>query len=55
MYIIRSTIEKDDITDRPLYWSNEDGWVDWTNATVFTNAEREVFQWLPLGGEWVEI
>lgn len=24
-----------------LYWSNEDGWVDYESATLFTNMERQ--------------
>lgn len=28
--------------DEPLYWSNEDGWVDLTTATVFREDEFPV-------------
>ncbi len=34
-------------TDAPLFWSNEDGWVDLPAATVFTVKETTEFN-LPL-------
>jgi hypothetical protein len=49
---VRSKVEVDDETGEPLYWSNEDGWVDRESATPFTPAEAEVFQ-LPADSYWV--
>ena len=44
----------------PLYWSNEDGWVDVKSATRFTEEESKLLQ-LPISddedypAQWVEI
>jgi len=35
-----------------LYWSNDDGWVDKSSATLFDNAEREEYPHIPKGGQW---
>ena len=35
----------------PLYWSNEDGWVDLSMATLFSDHDRNERR-LPIGGEW---
>lgn len=58
---IRATCERDSETDEPLWWSNEDGWVDEASATTFTDREREYLR-LPVhrlhdgavvpAGEW---
>ncbi len=41
--------------DEPLYWNNEDGWVDWISATVFTQNERDRFN-LPVDGSaWEQV
>ena len=32
--------EKDPETDAPLFWSNVDGWVWLSEATIFTDDER---------------
>ena len=37
--------------DKGLWWSNEDGWVDYPSATWFTRKERFTYS-LPIGGEW---
>jgi hypothetical protein len=51
-YRIKSIVERDDITNQPLYWSNEDGWVDKGSATVFSKEEYLTTPYLPLGSEW---
>ena len=52
-YLIRSLVEKDD-DGRELYWSNDDGWVDKTSATVFTGLEHEEFRFnIPKRAVWV--
>lgn len=39
----RIASEMDDNGDR-LYWNNEDGWVDYDSATLFTNMERQTLR-----------
>lgn len=34
-----------------LYWSNEDGWVNYSSATHFTEQEMKKFS-LPIDGKW---
>lgn len=51
-FVIRSTGERDDETGRPLFWSNDDGWVDRNSATVFSQDEAASKR-LPMAGEWV--
>ena len=53
VYLIRSTTEYGWGGKRdPLYWSNEDGWVDKANATKFKAWEIWHLR-LPIGGVWV--
>jgi hypothetical protein len=51
-WVIRSTKEYGwgGVKD-PLYWNNEDGWVDKGSATVFGPIERLQVR-LPIGGVW---
>jgi len=51
--IIRSISEIDQETFEPLYWSEDDGWVDLYLATRFPEEEALLFLNLPCGGEWV--
>jgi hypothetical protein len=51
LYKIYSKEEKDDETNEPLCWSNEMGWVDRKDATIFTEKQKEWIN-LPLGGMW---
>jgi len=46
--------EKDTTNDEPLFWSNDQGWVDLASAAVYTEDEvkSEAFT-LPISGEWV--
>ncbi len=48
IYRIRATRERDD-NGCALYWSNADGWVDFSSADTF--AARDGLR-LPIGGEW---
>lgn len=42
-YLLMSSVEKDE-DGSPLYWSNDDGWVDMQSATEFTEKEaKEMF------------
>ena len=51
-YVISGYVDSEDGT---LYWSNEDGWVFLSDATVFTKAERETLN-LPEGeAEWIAL
>lgn len=34
-FVIVSTVEKDDETNEPLYWNNDQGWVNFDAATRF--------------------
>jgi hypothetical protein len=38
----------------PLYWSNDDGWVDRGSATIFTQLEA-IHLNLPMGGCWERV
>ena len=51
-YVIRSTEARDDEYGYPLFWSNDDGWVDRPSATVFSEEETKDPH-IPLSGEWV--
>lgn len=37
--------------DRNLFWSNEDGWVEYYSADSFNDDEKDTLN-LPLEGEW---
>ena len=52
-FVIKSTKEVDDETSRPLYWSNDFGWVseDSEDVTMFDDYERTGLN-LPINGEW---
>jgi hypothetical protein len=53
-YAIRSLDEFDD-DGAPLWWSNEDGWVDIGSSTRFLEEELSALH-LPLGNcEWVVV
>tara|TARA_Y100000034_G_scaffold127663_1_gene180914 strand:- start:1019 stop:1420 length:402 start_codon:yes stop_codon:yes gene_type:complete len=54
IYIIRGTTknETDPLEGYPLYWSNEDGWVDYDSADQFSQEERDKLN-LPMNGEWM--
>ena len=38
----------------PLFWSNQDGWVEASTADVFTDEEKAGLN-LPLDGSWIHI
>lgn len=42
--------EHDEHSD-PLYWSNDQGWVDRDSCDVFDQTERDTLR-LPVGGTW---
>lgn len=48
--------DQDSCEDDPVFWSNEDGWVDRDSASIFTPSAAASAQ-LPLGGTpvWVEV
>lgn len=50
-YMIRALSERDETTNRSLYWSNVDGWVDIRSADEFTPTQRLNLN-LPIGGIW---
>ena len=36
------------------YWNNDTGWTEIKRtATRFTEEEKNKYQWLPLGGQWM--
>lgn len=44
-------------SDNNLYWSNEDGWIEFgilENATIFTEDEMDNLP-LPMDGQWVSV
>ena len=52
-YFVRSVDEVDD-DGVLLYWSNEFGWVNLSEAEIFTSDEMLEFD-LPMGGRWEKI
>lgn len=50
MYVIWNGTNDDDWEE--LFWSNENGWVNFPSATLFTEEEKEKFN-LPEQGIWV--
>jgi hypothetical protein len=55
-FVIVDYTTKDDATDEPLFWSNEDGWVslDTPSVLMATATETGTLS-LPMGGnvEWM--
>lgn len=51
-YFIMSKEERDFEKDVPLFWNNEDGWVNFDSATEFSEQEQKEFH-LPLNSKWV--
>lgn len=49
LWVIRYSRESGQ--EEPLWWSNDDGWVDARSATVFTDEQHLVLR-LPLQGKW---
>lgn len=49
-YVVVSVDQKDDETGEPLYWSNLQGWVGFSAASVFDSQDYN----LPVGGSWEE-
>jgi len=52
-FVIVSTSEVNE-EDKPLYWSNNAGWVDLCNADEFSKKERNSLN-LPIDGKWAEL
>ena len=38
-----------------MYWSNDQGWVDLSSATIFTAEEQAIFGLPSPDGSWVEL
>lgn len=53
MYVIRSKSEFDD-DNIPLYWNNQYGWVNISEAEYFSQDEKDIFN-LPINGYWENI
>lgn len=49
--VIKSKFQED---GESLYWNNKQGWVDYDNATVYSQEESQRFK-LPTDGKWVEV
>jgi hypothetical protein len=46
----------DPLDDQPLFWSNQDGWVDLSSAEAYTEAEVKSGKFdLPYCGEWINL
>jgi hypothetical protein len=56
-YVIVDFTATDFVTDEPLFWSNEDGWVSLDTPSVLkaTATETEEQGHLPMGGDvqWI--
>lgn len=53
-YVIVDNGNLDSETGKPLFWSNDDGWVDFESSTIFSEAEMLSLM-LPMGSqvEWM--
>lgn len=51
-YVIKE-VDSQHKTDGDWYWSNDYGWVDIFEASIFNESEFNDFD-LPIGGAWVE-
>lgn len=53
-YVIVDRGQFDEETQTPLFWSNQDGWVDFRSSTIFSEAETLELT-LPIGKkvEWI--
>lgn len=49
---VRSTTEVDDETGDPLYWNDEQGWVDFESATPYTQEQAATVDYLPADSKW---
>jgi hypothetical protein len=58
-WIIRSRVEQDDETGAPLYWSNQDGWVDRESADLYTEQDYNSYRASPIkiigGADWEQV
>ena len=54
VWYVVSTADRDPDTDGALFWSNTDGWVDFSSADAFTDVERALLN-LPISGMWISI
>lgn len=52
-YFVRSVDEVDE-SGVLLYWSNEYGWVNLSEADIFSSDEMLTYD-LPMGGRWEKI
>lgn len=52
IYLVRAISRTDD-AGQPLWWSNEGGWSNLSEALVWTESEQASYDGAPLGGEWV--
>lgn len=47
-------IIKDDNQDgHDLFWNNKFGWVEWPEAEIFSEYEKNNLNW-PMGGVWID-
>jgi hypothetical protein len=53
-YVIQLNVSRDS-DDDILYWSNDDGWVDLSSATVFSDAERRTLNLPDDDCQWVAL
>lgn len=51
-YKIQSRVETDEDTGSPLFWHNQDGWVELDSATTFSEKDTEWMS-LPAMSKWV--
>ena len=54
LYFLKSTVEVDDETGKPLYFSNKNGWVDLVTASKWTLDEIMQFPYIPMDSKWVK-
>jgi hypothetical protein len=52
-WVIQHESLYDDNSGEPLFWNNEDGWVDEMGATIFDDFEMETYTHIPEGGTWI--
>jgi hypothetical protein len=52
-WVIKSDVKKDKETGEPKFWSDEKGWVDGIEATMYSTAEKRKMPHTPSGSRYV--
>jgi hypothetical protein len=55
IYVIVSDVEKDFEDEKPLCWSNKDGWVDLVSATWYLEDQMKSIALIPKDSHWMNL